>query len=57
MQIRTKIFHPLLTISLVAMSAVVMLVFLVLLLRITTVTFDLPFGFGISTLVSELDTP
>ncbi len=47
----------LLTIWLVAMSAVVMLVFLVLLLRITTVTFDLPFGFGISTLVSELDTP
>lgn len=43
---RAKLFHPLLMIWLVAMSAVVMFVFLVLLLSITTVTFDLPFGIG-----------
>ena len=44
-------------ISLVALSAFVMLFFLVLLLSITMVTFNLPFGFGISTLVWEMDTP
>ena len=46
MLIRTKLSHLLLMISLVALSAFVMLFFLLLLLGFTTVRFDLPFGFA-----------